>query len=35
MAMKKYGVIGERSSDDGYFRYGLEEAAADVPEDDD
>jgi|GEM_PF-5705176 hypothetical protein len=35
MALKKYGVIGERSNDDGYYRYGLEETAADVPEDDD
>jgi hypothetical protein len=34
-AMKKYGVVAERSSDDGYYRYGLEDAAADVPEDDD
>ena len=33
--MKKYGIIAERTSDDGYFRYGLEDAAADVPEDDD
>lgn len=26
-AMKKYGLIGERTQDDGYFRYGLEENA--------
>jgi hypothetical protein len=35
MAMKKYGIIGERDNDGGYFRYGLEAATADVPEDDD
>lgn len=34
-AMKKYGVVGERENDDGYYRYGLEAATADVPEDDD
>ncbi len=33
-AMKKYGVIGEREKDGDYFRYGLEEATNDVPEDD-
>lgn len=32
MAMKKYGVVGERENDDGYYRYGLEAAGADVPE---
>ena len=35
IAMKKYGVIGERENDDGYYRYGLEAASADVPADDD
>lgn len=34
-AMKKYGIVAERNGDDGYYRYGLEDAAADVPEDDD
>lgn len=32
-AMKKYGIVGERDNDDGYFRYGLEEETV-VPEDD-
>jgi len=32
MAMKKYGLLGERDNDDGYFRYGLEEGSA-LPED--
>lgn len=35
MAMKKYGIVGERENDDGYYRYGLETASADVPADDD
>lgn len=26
IALKKYGVLGEREKDDGYFRYGLEAA---------
>lgn len=30
-AMKKYGLIGERDNDGGYFRYALETGAA-VPE---
>jgi len=34
IAMKKYGVVGERENDDGYYRYGLEAATADVPDDD-
>jgi len=34
-AMKKYGIVGEHNGDDGYYRYGLEDATADVPEDDD
>ncbi len=34
-AMKKYGVVGEREKDGDYFRYALEEATADVPEDED
>jgi len=33
-AMKKFGVVAESGSDDGYYRYGLEDAAADVPKDD-
>ena len=35
MAMKKYGIVGERDNDGGYFRYALEEATADIPEDED
>ena len=31
-AMKKYGIVGERAQDDGYFRYGLEENP--MPDDD-
>ena len=34
IAMKKYGIVGERDNDDGYYRYGLEEATSDMPEDD-
>ena len=33
-AMKKYGVVAEINKDGDYFRYGLEAATADVPEDD-
>lgn len=34
-AMKKYGVVGEREKDGDYFRYSLEEATDDIPEDED
>jgi len=33
-AMKKYGVVGERENDGGYYRYALEDAAPDITEDD-